>query len=364
MSLLFAALVLVQAAAAAPDERERWLPPLKTVNLPRAERTIGELLKAVREQSGETIETSGVDETAKATLEWKDRPLLQALDDLCRSLGAGTVSVRQDGKGRLPIDLDGSAALPPAASHWKQFRVELSDVGVTTVRSFDGVKRSAQVTLRWAGQPGTTPLSVEGFQPEEIVDDAGWSLVEPNERVRRRGYDGESFQEGEDPLAVVTERSFDRGTREDLQVPLRAPAEESRTIARLRGRLFMTFPMYHVDLSIPPAELVAGKEVKVGGMTVQIVRFSQEGASATLVYKMARRGGGREYSSFPEFELLDDKGKRMNRGYSGSGSEEGYTIKYSLAKPDPVASLHLKAYVGRITLAIPVDLRELPLPKK
>src|SRR6185436_14864796 len=182
MAILLAGLVLLQAAESTPDERERWLPPLKTVTLPRAERSVGDILKAVREQSGETIETSNLDETAKATVEWKERPLLQALDDLCRALGAGSVTPRQDGKGKLPIDLDGGAALPPAASHWKQFRVELGDVVVTTVRSFDGVKRSAQVTLRWSAQPGTTPLSVDGFVPEEIVDDAGWSLLDSSDR--------------------------------------------------------------------------------------------------------------------------------------------------------------------------------------
>jgi len=363
MPILIAALVLVQAAGSPPDERERWLPPLKTVTLPRAERTIGEILKAVREQSGETIDVSGVDETAKATVEWKDRPVIQALDDLCRSLGAGSVSVRQDGKGKLPIVLDGGAALPPAASHWKQFRIELADVSVTTTRSFEGVKRSAQVTIRWMGQPGTDPLSVDGFQPEEIVDDAGWSLLEPGELRYRRGSD-ESLQEGEDPLAVVTDRSFNRGMREDIAVPLRAPAEEARTIERLRGRLFLTFPMKHVDVSVPSAELVAAKEIGLGGMTVQVVRFSQEGAAVTFVYKMSHRGSGHGFSSFPDFELLDGKGQRLNRGHSGSGSEDGYTIRYTLARPDPVAALHLKAYVGRITLAIPVDLRNLPLPKK
>jgi hypothetical protein len=363
MSILPAALVLLQAAGPAPDERERWLPPLKSVTLPRGDRRVGEILKAVREQTGETIEASGLDETAKASVEWKERPLLQALDDLCRALGAGSLTVRQDGKGKLPIDLDGSAPLPPAACHWKQFRIELSDVSVTTVRSFDGVKRSAQVTLRWSAQPGTTPLSVDGFAPEEIVDGAGWSLLEAGDRLRRRGSD-EYLQEGEDPLAVVTERSFDRGSREDIQVSLRAPAEDAKSIERLRGRLFMTFPMNHVDLSVPAAELAAGKELRMGGLTVQVVRFSQEGASATFAYKMSRRGPGREFGFFPDFELLDEKGKRMNRGSSGSGSDDSYTMKYTLAKPDPIASLHLKGYVGRITLAIPVDLRNLPIPKK
>jgi hypothetical protein len=363
MPILFAVLALVQAAAASPDERERWLPPLKTVTLPRAERSIGEILKAIREQSGEAVEASGVDEAAKLTVEWKDRPVLQALDDLCRSLGAGTVTVRQDGKGKLPLELDGAAALPAASCHWKQFRVEVADASITTVRSFEGVKRSAQITLRWMAQPGTNPLSVEGFQPEEIVDDAGWSLLESSERPHRRGSD-EALQEGEDPLAVVTERGFDRGGREEIQVSLRAPAEEARTIERLRGRLFLTFPMKHVDLSVPSSELVGGKEIQLGGMTVQVVRFSQEGATATFVYKMSHRGAGHRFSSFPDFELLDEKGKRLNQGYSGGGSDEGYTLRYTLVRPDPVGALHLNAYVGRITLAIPVDLRKLPIPKK
>ena len=46
---------------------------------------------------------------------------------------------------------------------------------------------------------------MDGFQPEEIVDDAGWSLLEPGERSYRRGSD-ESLQEGEDPVGEIGER--------------------------------------------------------------------------------------------------------------------------------------------------------------
>jgi hypothetical protein len=365
MKPMFAWVVLlVQAAGQPPDEREKWLPPVKVVTLSRAERTVGEILKAVREQTGEEVEAGGVDEAAKATVEWKDRPVMEALHDLCRALGAGTVTVRQDPKKKPAIEIDGRAAIPAAVGHWKQFRVEVADASVTITRSLEGTKRTARLELRLVAQPGTRPLSVEGFQPEEIVDDAGWSLISSEDGALRRRRSEEPVREGEDPDAVILEDRFhERGMREDLSVSMRAPAEEAKTIERLRGRIFATFPMRFVEHSIPAAELVAGKEIRIGSLKVQVVRFTQEGGKVTFVYKMSQKGSGRDFS-FIDFELRDEKGEALNRGYSGSGSDEGYTLTYTLARPVPVVSLYQKAFVGRITLAIPVDLRGIPLPKK
>jgi len=357
--------LFAQASSPPPDDREKWLPPVKVVTLPRAERTAGEILKAVREQTGEEVEASGVDEAAKATVEWKERPVMEALHDLCRALGAGTVTVRQDPKKKPAIEIDGRAALPAAVGHWKQFRIELADASVTITRSLEGTKREAKLDLRLVAQPGTMPLSVEGFQPEEIVDDAGWSLLTAESAGARRRHSDEPLKEGEEPNAVIVEgRSHERDLTEDLSVSMRAPAEGAKTLERLRGRIFATFPMRLVEQSIPAGELVAGKEIRIGSLTIHVVKFTQEGGKATFTYKSTRKGPGRDSFTFTDFELRDEKGETLNRGYSGSGSDEAYTLTYSLARPVPVVSLYHKAYVGRITVAIPVDLRGIPLPKK
>jgi hypothetical protein len=357
-------ILLSQAASSAPDDRERWLPPVKGVTLERAERTLGETLKAVRDQTGLDVRASEIDESAKVTVEWKERPVLAALDDLCRGIRAGSISVKEDAAEKGTIELDGQAKLPASVCHWKQFRIEYSDAVVTTTRTLESTKRSASLTLLWTAQPGTHPLSVEGFQPEEIVDDAGWSLLPEESGVHRRGSDG-PLKEGEDPGAVIPEDRFhDRDEKREVQLDLRAPAPEARTIERLRGRLFMTFPMRFVEQSIPAAEMVAGKELKIGLVTIHVRKFEQRGENLTFVYRMSGRGTNRDLSSFTGFELLDEKGNKLNRGYRGSGSDTEYTFEFTLTSAAPVARLQQKAYVGRITLAVPVDLHGLPLPPK
>ncbi|HXX94752.1 MAG TPA: hypothetical protein VEN81_14055, partial [Planctomycetota bacterium] len=174
---ILALLATCQAPEPRTDTRELWLPPVKSVTLERAERTVGETLQAIREQTGLELQVTGVDESAKITTEWKERPVLEALHDLCRARGAGSVRVNEGRKEKGAIELDGQGALPAAVCHWKQFRIEYVDITVTTVRSLDSTNRTASLTLSWTGQPGTHPLSVDGFKPEEIVDDQGWSLL-------------------------------------------------------------------------------------------------------------------------------------------------------------------------------------------
>jgi hypothetical protein len=363
-SAFLAALPLFLAAGSRPDDRDRWLPPVKSVTLERADRTVGETLQSLREQTGLDIRASGLEESTKLSLGWKSRPVLEALHDLCRALGAGSVKVSPGGQGKESIELDGRGKPSAWACHWRQFRVEFTDASVTTTRSLEATKRTASLSLSWMGQPGTHPLSVEGFQADEVVDDTGWSLVMKEAGIHRRLSD-DPMVEGEDPNAVIpVSRFHDHDSSENVQLYIRAPAPEAKTIARLRGRLFMTFPMRYVEQSIPAAEIVAGKKIEIGSITIEVVKFEQRGEKLTFAYKMSRRGGMRDYFTFTDFEILDEKDAPVSRGSSGSGSGEGYTVEYSLASPAPVAKVHHKAYLGRITLAIPVDLQALPLPER
>src|SRR5262245_22666204 len=124
MSLLLASvLAALQASGGSKDDRERWLPPVKTVTLEAGERTAGEVLESIRKQTGLPVEASGVDGTRRVSLEIKERPVLEALDALCRALGKGGVKATREGEGPATIEVDGDAPLPPASAHWRQFRV-------------------------------------------------------------------------------------------------------------------------------------------------------------------------------------------------------------------------------------------------
>lgn len=351
--------LLLQAAA---DEREKWLPPVRNVTLEAGERTVKEVLDAVRAQTGIAVELIGGEESARVRTEARQVSVLEALDGLCRALGKGTLKVAEEEKGPPgAIQVHADDPVPPAASHWKQFRVEAQDVQVTVQRSLQGVKRTARVVLQLEAQPGTRPLSVGGFLAEEAVDDTGWSLLAAPNRYSRSS---DETAAGEDPDAVTFEERFGRGRGErSLAIDLSLGPKEARAIERLRGRIPVSFPMRWVEESIPAAELVEGREIRIGSLTVRVTGFKQAAPDkATLAYQIRSRGRGRDVPSFPGFELKDEKGESLNRGHSGSGSNDGYTMEFRLARAAPVASLRYAAYVGRVTLMVPVELKAIPLP--
>ena len=359
MIRMVATLLALQGAARQADEPEKWLPPLKTVTLPAGERTVRQALDAIHAQTGFEIDTFNVDDAKPVTLEWKDRPVLQAVDDLCRALGRGTVKVTNQGKPGEEIQLDGQPALPPAAFHWKQFRAEVTAVKLTTKRSLTETTRNASLSIRLSAQPGTRPMEIKSFGLEEAIDSEGWSLLPSNsyrERIPRRG--------GKDPDFVEWKK--DRRRRmswENKGIQIRPPAPNAKSIERLRGRVAFTFPLREVEGTVPREEVVEGKKIKIGSLEITIRSFQQTKGNVTLKCAVLNPGGDKYSSLFPQFDLLDADGGKLNRGYSGRGGEE-YRISYRLRHDRPVAALRYSAYVGRITVVMPVEFRDIPLPRK
>ena len=87
--LLHALAAAVLLAPQQPDDRDKWLPPLKTVTLEKGKRAAGVVVAAVRAQTGLKVDATSIDETAEVDVAWDNVPVLQALDDLCRRLGQG-----------------------------------------------------------------------------------------------------------------------------------------------------------------------------------------------------------------------------------------------------------------------------------
>ena len=365
-------LALVLAVQEPQEEKKRpeiWLPALKTVTLPKAKRPVGEIVEEIRRQTGLKVEASGIEDADAVEVEWNDRPVLEALDDVCRALGRGRIrSPWSTGKGDEPtLELNGSADRPPAVSHWKQFQVEVSDVRVTIVRSLKETKRTAQITLQVSGQPGVRPMGMGGFVAEEAVDDTGWSLLTRSGSQYYHGRNQVGTEAGENPNVVEfvsRHRSFGRsGQGRSVSVSLRAPADDAKKIERLTGRISMSFPMRYVDETVPVTLLEKGTEVRIGAMKVHFTKFEQKGQKVTLVYQVPQTGEDDDFPSFPDFELVDADGNRLSGGSSGSGGGTGYTMTYRLSKDVRIAGVRYRAYVGRVTIVMPVELRDIPIPQ-
>ncbi|HEU4339731.1 MAG TPA: hypothetical protein VFS19_06655 [Planctomycetota bacterium] len=352
---MFAALFLL----ALQDPGVTLTPPA-TVTLERAERTVGEILKAVRDQTKLKIDASQLDETRKVTIGWKNAPVLQTLDELCRALGAGQVrSSKED------ISIDGSAALPKAVGHGDRFRFEVDNVHVAITRRMSGTTRNVTVSLRFEAQPGVDiSQATPQMRLEEALDDRGWSLM--GAESQHDGGGMVPLEDKEEPDVVEFDRhrgmAGGRGGGR-LSVGVQAPALDAKAIEVIRCRAALTFPMRSVEGEVPVAELVEGKEFQIGSMTVKVKKFEQKGAEATLDVstKGVRddRGG-----MFPHFSLVDADGKTVSQGSSGSGGGDGFKWQYKLGSDAPVAALQYKATAGRITKVVRFEIRNIPLPVK
>jgi hypothetical protein len=339
--------------------QETWRPPVKTVTLPKATRPVAELVEAVRAQTGLNVEASGLEGAAAVEIEWKDRPALAALDDLCRAMGRGSIRTPKPAEGEAgTLVFDGAAERPSAAAHAGGFRLEVTGVTVTTVRSLAKVHRTAQVECRWVLQPGVEPMGAGPLEVDEAIDSSGWALTGSSEG---NWDDGEGSPE--DPDVVIFKGRLGRRPEfmESFHVQLVGLGREAATIERLRVRASFQFPMHRVEGRVPAAELVEGRTIEIGPMTVTIAAFSQEKQQAKLSYRWS--GGGRAGTG-PQFELVDEAGEVISGGYGGGGSRQKYDLTYRLTRDVPVAALRYAATVGRGTIEVPFELNDIPLPKK
>lgn len=355
------ALMMLQGGEASADDREQWLPPLKTVSLERGTRTVREVLDAIKNQTDLDVTVPEAEAAERVEIEFKDRPVLQALGDLCRHLGRGTVNVSNGSKeGQDSVELDLDADPPHAVAYWKQFRAELVNVKFVTTRSLAKTERTASLVFRLGAQPGTRPMNIGSFVLDEVVDDVGWSLALGASSGRR----GESAVPGEDPDFVqFRDGRWSRGASwHGMQVGIRPPAKGARTLKLVRARVSLSFPMREVDGRVPVENLVKGKEITIGAMLIRVKSFTQNGKEAVFSYDVPRAGSQESFFGFPEFELVDDEGNSVAQGRSGSGGSDGYVMEYRLTSEKPVAVIRYSAYVGRVTVVVPFEFKNIRLP--
>jgi len=354
--------LLLMALQDPPDEGVKLGAPA-TVTVERAERTAGEVLKAVRTQTGLKISTREFDEDRKVAIAWKEAPVLRALDELCRALGAGDLTINKD-----EIVIDGSSPLPKAIGHGDRFRFVVQNVQVITTRRLSGTTQNVSVSIKVESLPGTdlSGASAESLV-EDAMDDRGWSLMRPEPRYG--GYTNLLAEDQEDPDVV----EFDRpgwGIRQgggSLNFQVEPPSADARAIELLRARTSLTFRMRKVDGKIPVAELTPGKEFKVGSMTIKVKSFERKGAQATLDF--SHRGGSLKNdrglsNPFPNFTIVDADGKPVSRGMNGEGSGDGYKYVYQVAEDAEVAAIQYQAWVGSSTKVVRFEIRNIPLPEK
>lgn len=353
MKILLLALLILQD----PEASVR-MPPPASVTLDSAERTVGEILKAVGSQSGLKITAKDLDESRKVAIGWKGAPVLRALDELCRALGTGDLRVDKD-----EIVIDGSAALPKGVGHGDRFRFVVTNVRIITTRRIEKTTRNVSVSVRVEGTPGT---DLAGAQTQAVVDEAiddrGWSLIRVDPQGGRIDL---PLEDQEDPQVIEFDRHMMMGGGRGggtLSLQVETPSKEAKSIESLRGRAVLTFPMRRVDETIPVADLTEGKEIQIGPMKIRVKTFERKGGD--LTFEFTTRGGSSQHggSPFPQFGLVDGAGKSVSRGMNGQGTGDGYKCSYRVAEDAEIAGLQVQASVGRVTKVVRFEIRNIPLP--
>lgn len=349
------------------------LPPAVRITLDRKRRTPEEIFSFIKEKTGWNIRASAMNLREPVELGWNDAPALQVVDDVCRALGRGRVNLRAIAGGGYDMDgrpirdnpeerilhIDGSK--PPSAlvAYSNQFRASLEDIVIHETRDYSGVKGNASIRLALTGPPGMTALQAGGWIIDEIVDDKGRSL-KSDAKPPRFAHEQADLEPGESRDSVwftSKDRGYGMHMRPDL--PIAVPGPDAVRIALLKARIRVTFAGREVTETKKVEELREGGEIRIGEAVVTFTKVEMQGQQFSVSYRL----GGRYQGGQPGLELLDEKGRPIvTHGGSSGGGGGAWSASWHV-RGENVAQIRIRASVGHKTIEVPIELKDIPLPK-
>ncbi|HEU4339730.1 MAG TPA: hypothetical protein VFS19_06650, partial [Planctomycetota bacterium] len=179
-------------------------------------------------------------------------------------------------------------------------------------------------------------------------------------KAPRMGREAPELEPGESRDSVWF-TSRDRGlgmfTRADSAIAV--PPPDAVRIGVLKARIRVTFSGREVTETKKVEELREGGEIRIGEAVVAIVKAEKQGQMFNVTYRLQGK-----YQGQPGLEPLDDKGRPLG-SYGGSSGGSGggtYSVGWHVRGED-VAQIRVRAVVGHKTIEVPVELKDIPLPK-
>jgi hypothetical protein len=341
------------------------LPPVARLTLERKKRTLEEILALVRGKTGWTFRASAMNLREPVDLGWSDAPALQVLDDACRALRRGRVQAPviagsddsydpiDSGDDRRLIAIDGDSSASPAVGYWNQFRVELRRITIVEKRGYSSTETDASLALVLTAQPGVTVLQAGNWIVDEITDDRGRSLKTEAKRHPWNKSDPEAGDARNSVWFVDDDRWNERGSNVEFE----APGPEAAKIARLKGRIRVTLAGRKVVETKKVADLREGGEIRFGETVVTISKAEMKDRNFSVTYSVSGKHHGH-----PSMDPVDADG-RLVRTSGGGSSSGGSTWEQNWHVQGEVAALRISAILGHRTIEVPIELKELPLPK-
>ncbi len=357
------------------ESLEQSLPPARRVTIPKGKHTPEHIFAELWRQAGFRVAPLAMNLRAPVEAGWEDAPPLRVLDDLCRAMGKGRPEVpalqtgNSGGRGwhheTLPskatdaVSLDGAKPLDPAVAHWGQFRAAVRDVVLTEVRSLKKGSVTAEVQVAVGSMPGTQPVFVGTWRVEEAVDDKGASLVaEPAGRGAFRR--GESEPDtGEDPNAVwfVGDRWSGHESAQ-TSISIKTPTPGARRLSKLRLKLRVAFAVKEAVKTLAVKGLREKAVLEIGAGVITVTKTETKDKAFHMSYTI-----GGSYRGSPTFVPLDDQGRELQTGGSGSGSSGAeHNQHWYLRGGGEVAAVRTSAWLGHKTFDISFEFSDIPLP--
>lgn len=353
------------------------IPPFKRVSLDLKAQPLKVILDTFKSQTGWPI-TEGIGDflDGPVTIQIKDATPLEALDAICRSLGA---DFELDTDWRPTFDLGdvipplpvvvirGAAGRPRAPQAFiRHYRVVASYLRLTRENRFTDEGKGCQIGIKVQWNPDFKPDEIM-YQPISVVDDQGRSLYDPKPymyfaykaevRERDRSSDGQH----RDPYC----RGWD----------LRYPEPDAKSIASFKGRVTVRVLADRKYVVFEKPEECIGKIQRRDGDFFRLKEFRRDDGRLKVVVQAhsPTNWSGERYIGFPDIELVTDPGEailnRTEKFYESRADIDGrphmmrtFHLEYAQAPPKVTA---VRVVVDGIQVVdqFEFELKDLPLPK-
>ncbi len=351
----------------------RVLPPLRRITLDAKDRPLKELLDEIARQGGLALDLSSGGFEGKLSLTLRDALPLQALDAACRASTGIQYQILEDEADALAGFRRRRRGAPPAgarialqAGTWtdypacyvRHYRVRATQVALNRVNAFDGVQRTGQLSLDLQWPPDVKPDRLLRFRVTELKDDQGRSLL--NEGAPEEGF--------RDRIR----RGWGVGTQHSLQ--FKYPEAGARAIGLLRGEVSVEFPKDVRVLSFEKPAESKGKSLEVDGLKLALKDYKNEGKNHTVVLDMTGRIRGADPDpedhgypiSWEDVEVVGESGERLSQGgMSGGGGNNqfSWTLNYNGTRNEPAKEVRIRCILSRHPDEFTFEIRDIRFPE-
>ena len=352
----------------------RNLPPLKKVTLDLKDVPARQALEEVARQTGLTFDLSSCTADAAVSVRVKDATPLEAVDEVCRCSGQiGYQVMDEDSWGRKARAVRGpriffhNGTFPEyPATYVRHYRVRVTSVSLTRTNTFAGHQAGGQMQVDVQWPPDVKPAGLKSFRMAEAKDDRGRPLLSAPEAAEETVFH-----------RMRRHRGWDMSVNESVQI--KYPEADAKAVALLKGTAVFSYPKENRTLTFETPLESRGKALDLYGLKIALKDYQDKGATHILELEVSGKYAGPagetpEGSSFfdslpfshEDIEVVTNSGERLqNRGMSGRGDGKAYSYRLTMqgSKAEGVKEIRIPCVLSYFEDEVKFELRDIALPK-